>query len=50
MKYVMIFHANLNYAYLEPDKYEFVIRHSYEMLFDTMEKYFPDTRFVFEAS
>ena len=50
MKYVMIFHANLNYAYLEPDKYEFVIRHSYEMLFDTMEKYFPDTKFVFEAS
>ena len=36
MKYVMIFHANLNYAYLDPDKYEFVIRNSYELIFDTM--------------
>ncbi len=50
MKYVMIFHANLNYAYLDPDKYEFVIRNSYEMLFDTMAENFPETKFVFEAS
>lgn len=50
MKYVMIFHANLNYAYLDPDKYEFVIRHSYELLFDTMAEKFPKTKFVFEAS
>jgi putative transposase len=26
MKYIMIFHANLNYAYLPEHKYEFVIR------------------------
>lgn len=50
MKYVAIFHANLNYAYLTPDKYEFVIRNSYELLFDTMADQFPGTKFVFEAS
>jgi alpha-amylase/alpha-mannosidase (GH57 family) len=46
----MIFHANLNYAYLTPDRYEFVIRKSYEMTFDTLEEKFSDVRFVFEAS
>jgi hypothetical protein len=46
----MIFHANLNYAYLDPDKYEFVIRNSYELLFDTMAENFPNTKYVFEAS
>ena len=50
MKYVMIFHANLNYAYLTPDRYEFVIRKSYELIFDTMRTQFPDVKFVFEAS
>lgn len=50
MQYVMIFHANLNYAYLTPDRYEFVIRKSYEMTFDTMTGMFPDVKFVFEAS
>ena len=50
MKYVMIFHANLNYAYLTPDRYEFVIRKSYELILDTMAARFPDVKFVFEAS
>ncbi len=50
MKYVAIFHANLNYAYLVPEKYEFVIRSSYELLIDTMREEFPDTKYVFEAS
>jgi alpha-amylase/alpha-mannosidase (GH57 family) len=50
MKYVAIFHANLNYAYLTPDRYEFVIRKSYELLLDTMAEEFPDVKFVFEAS
>ncbi len=50
MKYVLVFHANLNYAYLEPDRYEFVIRSSYELLFDTMRERFPQARYVFEAS
>ena len=50
MKYVLIFHANLNYAYLDPNKYEFVIRNSYELTFDTMAKNFPNTKYVFEAS
>ncbi|MCP4371483.1 MAG: hypothetical protein GY797_25690, partial [Deltaproteobacteria bacterium] len=50
MKYIMIFHANLNYAYLTPDRYEFVIRQSYEMTIDTMRDHFPDVQYVFEAS
>ena len=50
MKYVAIFHANLNYAYLTPDRYEFVIRKSYELIFDVMEQQFPGAKFVFEAS
>jgi alpha-amylase/alpha-mannosidase (GH57 family) len=50
MKYIAIFHANLNYSYLTPDKYEFVIRGSYELILDTMKEYFPDTKYVFEAS
>jgi len=49
MKYVMIFHANLNYAFLTPDKYERTIRASYEVIFDTFKKY-PDQKYVFEAS
>ena len=50
MKYVMIFHANLNYAYLTPDRYEFVIRKTYELILDTMAAHFPTEKFVFEAS
>jgi len=50
MQYVMIFHANLNYAYLTPDRYEFVIRKSYEMTLDTLAEKFPDVKFAFEAS
>jgi alpha-amylase/alpha-mannosidase (GH57 family) len=50
MRYIAIFHANLNYAYLTPDKYEYVIRGSYELILDTMRRRFPDTKYVFEAS
>lgn len=50
MKYINIFHANLNYAYLTPDHYEFVIRTAYEMTIDTMRERFPNTPYVFEAS
>ena len=50
MKYITIFHANLNYAYLTEERYEFVIRRAYEMTLDTMQAYFPDTKYVFEAS
>jgi hypothetical protein len=50
MKYVAIFHANLNYAYLTEERYEFVIRRAYEMLLDTMQDCFPEVKFVFEAS
>ncbi len=50
MKYVAIFHANLNYAFLEPHKYEQVIRASYEVIFDTFAKFPADVKYVFEAS
>ncbi len=50
MKYVSVFHANLNYAYLVPERYEYVIRSSYELLIDTMREQFPKTKYVFEAS
>ncbi len=50
MQYVNIFHANLNYAYLTPDRYEFVIRSAYEMTLDVMAERFADCKFVFEGS
>ena len=50
MKYVAIFHANLNYAFLEPHKYEEVIRASYEVIFDTFREKHPEAKYVFEAS
>jgi len=50
MKYVTIFHANLNYAFLEGHKYEQVIRASYETILDVFTKQFPHMKFVFEAS
>ncbi len=50
MKYVAIFHANLNYAFLEPYKYEQVIRASYETILDTFREECPDARYTFEAS
>ena len=50
MKYVSIFHANLNYAFLEPHKYEKVIRASYETIIDGHAKVGPEAKYVFEAS
>lgn len=50
MNYVAIFHANLNYAFLEDTKYEQVIRASYETIFDVFAEKFPHQRYVFEAS
>lgn len=49
MKYCAIYHANLNYAFLEPHKYEQVIRASYETIIDGHAKY-PEAKYVFEAS
>ncbi|MBI5723009.1 MAG: hypothetical protein HZA50_03545 [Planctomycetes bacterium] len=49
-KFVAIFHANLNYAYLIPQNYERVIRASYEVILDTFMKKHPNSRFIFEAS
>jgi len=50
MKYVAIYHANLNYAFLEPHKYEQVIRASYETIIDGHAKFGPEAKYVFEAS
>ncbi|MCX7847780.1 MAG: hypothetical protein N2595_07115 [bacterium] len=50
MKYVAIFHANLNYAFLIPENYERVIRASYDVILDTFLQKFPHAKFVFEAS
>lgn len=50
MKYVSIFHANLNYAFLEPHKFEQVIRASYEVIIDGHAKVGPEAKYVFEAS
>jgi len=50
MKYITILHANLNYAYLPERRYEFVIRNSYELIFDTYRTQLPNDKYVFEAS
>lgn len=50
MKYITIYHANLNYAYLPERRYEFVIRNSYELIFDTYREDLPGDKYVFEAS
>jgi len=49
-KTVSIYHANLNYAFLEPHKYEQVIRASYGTILDGHAAAGPAARFVFEAS
>jgi hypothetical protein len=50
MNYVAIFHANLNYAFLEPYFFERTIRASYEVIIDTFREKCPDAKYVFEAS
>jgi hypothetical protein len=40
----------LNYAFLEEDKYEQVIRASYETIFDVFREKVPEAKYVFEAS
>ncbi len=50
MRYLTIFHANLNYAFLEPPFYEDCIRSSYETIIDTFREKCPEAQYVFEAS
>jgi hypothetical protein len=50
MEYVAIFHANLNYAFLEPYFFERTIRASYETIIDTFRERCPGAKYVFEAS
>jgi len=50
MKYIMVFHANLHYSGLRPEKYEFCIRKSYERIFDLFATRFKGVKYCFEAS
>ena len=50
MKYVFVFHANLNYSNLVPDKFDFVCRASYGRLADFFNKRYPGDKWCFEAS
>ena len=50
MKYIMVFHANLHYSGLRPEKYEFCIRKSYERIFDLFAGRFKGVKYCFEAS
>ena len=43
MSHVSFFHADLDYAYLTPDRHEFVIRKAYIMIFDMMRERFTGT-------
>ncbi len=46
----MVFHANLHYSGLRPEKYEFCIRKSYERIFDLFSSRFKGVKYCFEAS
>ncbi len=50
MDYIFIFHANLHYSQLPPDKKEFVIRQSYDATLKILREKYPDAHFCFEAS
>jgi hypothetical protein len=50
VQYVAIFHANLNYAFLEPFFFERTIRASYEVIVDVFRERCPEAKYVFEAS
>ncbi len=50
MDYILIFHSNLNYSQLRPEKREFVCRESYERLNDFFSHKFPEVKWCFEAS
>lgn len=50
MKYIAIYHANLNYSGLEESRYEFVIRESYERILDMYNDELKGIPFCFEAS
>ncbi|HBE04130.1 MAG: hypothetical protein A2096_15850 [Spirochaetes bacterium GWF1_41_5] len=49
-KYIMVFHANLHYSGLRPEKFEFVIRKSYEKIFDLFSSKYKNCKYCFEAS
>ena len=50
MKYIFVFHANLNYSNLVLEKYDFVCRASYGRLADFFNNRYPGDKWCFEAS
>ncbi len=50
MDYIFIFHANLHYSQLPPEKREFVIRESYDATLKLLREKYPHVHFCFEAS
>jgi hypothetical protein len=50
MKYIAIYHANLNYSGLDEERYTFVIRESYEKIIDLYSMVFKGVPYCIEAS
>lgn len=50
MEYIIIFHSNLNYSQLKPERRSFVCRESYGGLADFFAQKFPDVKWCFETS
>ncbi len=50
MKYIMIFHSNLNYSQLDPAKFDWVCDRAYGQLAEHMMKNHPDSKWCYEAS
>ena len=50
MKYIIIFHSNITYSNLHPQKYDFVCRKSYERLIDLFAKQYPDAKWNMNMS
>ena len=49
MKYLLLFHCNLNYSLMPPSGRDLVCRSSYEMILDVLASY-PEAHFSLEAS
>jgi alpha-amylase/alpha-mannosidase (GH57 family) len=50
MKFIFVFHANLNYSNLVPEKFDFVCRASYGRLAEFFNDRYPGEKWCYEAS
>jgi len=50
LKFILIFHANLNYSQLKTEKQSFVCKESYGALADFFTQRFPQVKWCFESS